>query len=311
MKDEPYCAHCKPKVKWYKRPLNVTILVTALLILSSFYIPLLEPFRVAFIEFWGIIWWAVLLGLLIGGIIEVFIPREYISKYLAKSEKKTILFATLLGFIMSACSHGILAISMELYKKGASTPSVIAFLMASPWANLPVTIMLFAFFGVKGLFFIFAAIVIAIITGLIFQLLDRANLIEKSKYSIKVSKQFSVLKDVKRRWKKYRPTYKNITRDTKRTAQGSWMVAQMVLWWILIGTILAAAFGAYIPHEIFQKYLGATLLGMLATLLLATIIEVCSEGSAPLAFEIFRQTGAFGNAFIFLMAGVITDCLLI
>ena len=39
----------------------------------------------------------------------------------------------------------------------------------------------------------------------------------------------------------------------------------------------------------------------------ATIIEVCSEGMAPLAFEIYRQTGAFGNSFTFLMAGVATD----
>ena len=32
-----------------------------------------------------------------------------------------------------------------------------------------------------------------------------------------------------------------------------------------------------------------------------------SEGSSPLAFEIYRQTAAFGNAFVFLMAGVVTD----
>ena len=53
--------------------------------------------------------------------------------------------------------------------------------------------------------------------------------------------------------------------------------------------------------------MGPTLLGLLVTLVLATIIEVCSEGTAPLAFEIFKQTNAFGNSFVFLMAGVATD----
>jgi hypothetical protein len=53
--------------------------------------------------------------------------------------------------------------------------------------------------------------------------------------------------------------------------------------------------------------MGATLLGMLVTLLIATVMEVCSEGTSPMAFEIFRQTGALGNSFIFLMAGVATD----
>ena len=53
--------------------------------------------------------------------------------------------------------------------------------------------------------------------------------------------------------------------------------------------------------------MGPTILGLFVTLLVATIIEVCSEGSAPMAFEIFRQTGALGNSFVFLMAGVVTD----
>jgi uncharacterized membrane protein YraQ (UPF0718 family) len=48
---------------------------------------------------------------------------------------------------MSVCNHGILAIAMQLHKKGASTPAVIAFLLASPWANFPLTLMLIGFFG--------------------------------------------------------------------------------------------------------------------------------------------------------------------
>ncbi|MBD3260047.1 hypothetical protein GF371_05485 [Candidatus Woesearchaeota archaeon] len=39
----------------------------------------------------------------------------------------------------------------------------------------------------------------------------------------------------------------------------------------------------------------------------ATVIEVCSEGSSPIAFEIFNKVKALGNPFIFLMAGVATD----
>jgi len=56
-----------------------------------------------------------------------------------------------------------------------------------------------------------------------------------------------------------------------------------------------------------MQYFGPTFTGLLLTLLFATIIEVCSEGSAPLAFEIFRQVGKLGNPFVFLMAGVVTD----
>ena len=61
------------------------------------------------------------------------------------------------------------------------------------------------------------------------------------------------------------------------------------------------------PKEIFQNYMGPTVKGMIFTLITATLLEVCSEGTAPVAFEIFRQTGSLGNSLVFLMAGVATD----
>ncbi len=81
----------------------------------------------------------------------------------------------------------------------------------------------------------------------------------------------------------------------------------MILWWVLIGILAASVIAAYIPESIMQIYLGPSLLGLFLTLILGVVIEVCSEGSSPLAFEIYRRTGALGNAFVFLNAGVATD----
>ncbi len=89
--------------------------------------------------------------------------------------------------------------------------------------------------------------------------------------------------------------------------KGALALSDMVLWWIILGILIASVVGAYIPTHFFHRFMGPTLLGLIVTLGLATIIEVCSEGSSPLAFEIYRQTGALGNSFIFLMAGVATD----
>ena len=85
------------------------------------------------------------------------------------------------------------------------------------------------------------------------------------------------------------------------------MLMDMVLLWVLVGMILAGLASGFVPHGIFEKFFGPTVLGLFITLIAAAIIEVCSEGTAPLAFEIYRQTGALGNAFTFLMAGVVTD----
>ena len=81
----------------------------------------------------------------------------------------------------------------------------------------------------------------------------------------------------------------------------------MVLWWILLGVMFAALIGAYVPEHFFMSYMGPDLTGIGITLLFATIIGVCSEGTSPIAFEIFNKTGVLGNPFVFLMAGVATD----
>jgi len=76
---------------------------------------------------------------------------------------------------------------------------------------------------------------------------------------------------------------------------------------VLIGILLAGLVTSFVPNHVFHHYFGPTFLGLLVTIALATFLEVCSEGTSPLAFTIYRQTGAFGNAFAFLMGGVITD----
>lgn len=297
------CPTCAIKsANWYNERFWIVTFITIAVLVVSYYVEFFNPVFDAFMDYFKLIWWAIILGLLIGGIIDKFVPREYISKYLSAHKKTTIFNAVILGFLMSACSHGILAIAIELYKKGASIPAVIAFLLASPWANLPITILLFGFFGVKALFLIGSAIIIAIITGLIYQVLDKKGWIEKSP-NIKEVK-FSMRNDIKKRWKAH---HFNLKKDGGGVLSGMWSLNKMVTWWILIGMLLASFARAFIPQHFFINYMGASLLGLIVTLVLATIIEVCSEGSSPLAFEIFRQTGAFGNAFVFLMVGVATD----
>jgi len=235
------------------------------------------------------------------------VPREYVSHILSRPRRRTIFYSVFLGFLMSTCSHGILALSIELHKKGASNPAVVAFLLASPWANITITIMLVGFFGLKALFIILSAIVIAIITGFIFQILERKNLIERNENSVRSEEGFSIINDIKKRYKTYRFSMKTAKADIKGIYNGMVSLSNMVLWWTLIGMGIASVAGAYVPSNIFQNYMGPTITGLFVTLIIATIFEVCSEGSAPIAFELFKQTGALGNSFVFLMAGVVTD----
>ena len=297
---------CEPK-NWYQKKVWWVIGICLLAAIASLGVPFLRPFSRAFLEYMATISWAVGLGLIIGGVIDYYVPKVYVAKVLAQPRKRTVLYATGLGFLASACSHGILALSMELHKKGASGPAVVSFLLASPWANFPVTLLLFGLFGWKGLVIIFSAFGVALTTGLIFQWLDRKGLIEKNKHTPALDPSFDVGVDFRQRLKDYRFNFTQFKIDLVGVARGTLALAEMVLGWVTFGILLASLAQAYVPSHVFQTYLGRSFLGLIATLVVATILEVCSEGTAPLAFEIYRQTQALGNSFVFLSAGVLTD----
>jgi uncharacterized membrane protein YraQ (UPF0718 family) len=140
------------------------------------------------------------------------------------------------------------------------------------------------------------AMVIALVTGFIFTILDQFGLIEGPAKDVEVE---NVSWD--------RVTNFDVSKSAKGVAIGFVSLANMVLWWILIGILAASIIGAYVPEHWFMEYMGPNLTGMLVTLAFATVLEVCSEGTSPLAFEIFNKTAALGNPFVFLMAGVATD----
>ena len=302
----PTCCH-QDKQNFFRSKLFLVLAITLILVFLSYFFLSLEAFRKVLFHYLSSIWWALFLGLLLGGVIEHYVPKEYISKVLARKSSLTIFNAVILGFLMSACSHGILALSIQLHKKGASNPAVVSFLLASPWANMAVTMMLLSLFGLKGLLIIIAAVVIAINTGLIFMLLEKKGWIEINKNIVPVAKDYSILQDFRQRLRDYKFTRASFATDAQGVLLGMLALAKMVLGWIILGVLLASLAGAFIPVHFFHNFMGPSLLGLMVTLIVATLIEVCSEGSSPLAFEIYRQTGALGNSFVFLMAGVVTD----
>lgn len=306
------CSHCAKQKPWFKEPLFLmagVILVFYLLNLGFLATgnKVLVPVFEKFFSYLRLTWWAIGLGLLIGSLIEILVPEGLMVNLLAKG-KKSIFLAVFLGFLASACSHGILAIAVSLYKKGASTAATLAFLLAAPWANLAITVLLFALFGAKALFIIGGAILIAIVAGFIFQILEEKGLIEShgdTGTTLLRPERSQGTSDGQTRTAGIKwPGWRNLAIGVVKS---SWSLAKMVAWWVLLGFFLGSILGTFIPEEVFHQYFGPSILGMLATLVLASVIEVCSEGSAPMALELFQKTGAFGNTFVFLMAGVATD----
>jgi uncharacterized membrane protein YraQ (UPF0718 family) len=280
------------------------ILVTYALYFAGVNWTPLHHFAESLTDFLKDMWWGVALGLISVGMMNK-IPREYFTAIMGRGDSfGDIVKSAFAGIVLDMCNHGILVVAGKLYERGLSSAQVITFLVASPWNSLSITFILIALIGLKWtLIFIMASVVVAIVTGVAIQFLTKNGTLPPNPHTLDLHKDFDVLVDAKARLK----TFKFTKSWFKDVAVDGWTDGQMIIRWILFGTIIAAAIHAFVPTHLFAQYFGPSLLGLGLTLIAATLIEICSEGSAPIAAEIMNTAQAPGNAFAFLMAGVATD----
>lgn len=249
-------------------------------------------------------WWGVLIGLISVGVLSR-IPREFILHLLGKGGTVSgLVRATLAGICLDMCSHGILLVGMKLYERGASLGQTMAFLIASPWNSFSLLFVMFALIGLKWtMLFLFLSIVIALVSGFIFDLLVARGVLPANKNSSTMPENFAFFAEAKKQFAgaSFSPgTFKVVAINTIKESR-------MVLRWLLFGIVLGALVKTFVATDMLQQYFGPTLLGLAFTMIAATLIEVCSEGATPIATDLLTRAGAPGNSFAFLMAGVSTD----
>jgi uncharacterized membrane protein YraQ (UPF0718 family)/YHS domain-containing protein len=103
-------------------------------------------FKDAFLMAWEV-WWALVLGFAISGIVQAWVPRERIQNALGGSGLKPIALATGLGAASSSCSYAAIAIAKSLFQKGASAASALAFQFASTNLVFELGIVLWVLIG--------------------------------------------------------------------------------------------------------------------------------------------------------------------
>jgi uncharacterized membrane protein YraQ (UPF0718 family) len=255
-------------------------------------------------ELFNRMWWGIAIGIVFVGILGRM-PRELVMAMLGRNGGVSSLFrATLAGVFLDLCSHGILAVGMKLYERGASAGQVMAFLLASPWNSFSLTLILIGLIGMHWtLLFVLLSLVIGIITGMIFNLLVARGQLPANPWqdALGESQPLATL------WGKFRQTLRFSLSGTADILREGFAGSRVVIRWSLFGLVLAGLIRALVPEEAFAAWFGATMGGLWLTLLATTIIEVCSEGSTPIAADLMNRAGAPGNSFTFLMAGVSTD----
>jgi len=255
-------------------------------------------------EFTNVMWWGVLLGIFLVGIIGT-VPREIIVGALGRDGGISgVVRATVAGLAFDLCNHGILLVGLRLYERGLTIGQTMAFLIASPWNSISLTIILVALIGFKWtLIFIVLSALIAIASGVIFDRLVQTGVLPDNPHRAKLGPA-----------EPFWPGFRQWWRTQKWSLPGAWELirdgigeSRMILRWLFLGLVVAALVRVLLSPEAFSSYFGPTLFGLFMTLVATTIIEVCSEGSSPLAADLLNRAAAPGNAFTFLMAGAATD----
>lgn len=255
-------------------------------------------------EMMHLMWWGILVGMVAVGLIDR-VPREFVIGIIGRDQgPKSLVRSVMAGFLLDLCNHGVLMVGAKLYERGASLAQVFAFLIASPWNSLSITIIIGVLMGWGWMaVFVLASLGIALVTGLIVEALERAGRIQPNPNRIELRADFDVWAEAKAGLRAQRYDMHFVRDVAKRSVTAS----RMVLRWLFFGIVLAALIRVSVPTDLFAAWFGATLFGLMATLLAATVIEVCSEGSVPIAADLMGRAAAPGNAFAFLMAGAATD----
>ncbi len=235
---------------------------------------------------------SLLLGLLIAGLIHVYVPPAAIHKRLSRPSLGSTVRASVLGVPLPLCSCGVIPTALGLRKAGASPGAATAFMISTPQTGVDSVLVSAAFLGWPfAIFKLIAAFVTGVIGGLLVN--------------------------------RFTPSPSAETEPGARASLGGAgadrgligavryaifdLLAAIDLW--LIGGIIAAALiTTLVPSDFFADQAWSRgLLGMLVVLAISLPLYVCTTASVPIAASLIAAGMPAGSALVFLMAGPATN----
>ncbi len=225
-----------------------------------------------------------LLGFLIAGILHVFVPNRFYTRYLSRDNKWAVLLAALLGVPLPLCSCGVIPTAIGLRNEKASKGAVASFLIATPQTGID---SILATFSLLGLGFAIIRPVAALVTGVCGGLL--VNRLVKDDDDSVSSATSCEAETGNRLWRVLKYAFYKMIRDIGGR--------------LVIGLLVAALIQVAIPDEFFLTFGNQPLLQMLVILVVAVPMYICSTGSIPVAAALIMKGLSPGAALVMLMAG--------
>jgi len=265
--------------------------------------------RDSFLMAWEV-WWALVLGFAISGVVQAWVPRERIESALSGSGPRPVALATGLGAASSSCSYAAIAIAKSLFQKGASTTTALAFQFASTNLVWELGLVLWVLIGwqftlaqyVGGLVMIalMAVLLRAFVSPrLEAQAREHAQQADTPHQHHMAGEQMS--------WRE-RLTSTSAWSDVAHNFRGDW---QMLYKEIAVGFLLAgfvAQLGNGFFNDLFLEgspALVQAVWGAIVGPVIAVLSFVCSVGNVPLAAVLWSGGISFAGVMAFIFADLI------
>ncbi len=235
---------------------------------------------------------SLLLGLLLAGILQVYLPKGLIQRRLSRNNTRSVLEAVLLGVPMPLCSCGVVPTAIGLRNGGASKGAATGFLISTPQTGLDSILVSASFLGWPfALFKVVAAFVTGMIGGLLVNATEKAQPVNP----------LATLPEMESDSPQKRHPF-----DVLRYAVFDLLAA--IDLWLIVGILLAALIGWLVPDGALSDMTWTQGIGgMLIALAFSMPLYVCTTGSVPIAASLIAAGMPLGTALVFLMAGPATN----
>jgi len=248
-----------------------------------------------------------LLGTLIGGFIEVFVPREKVTRWLPEGRWWTVFIGAGIGVLFPVCECAIVPVVRKLLQKGVPFSAAIAFLLGGPIVNPLVAastaVAYFADWSIvmqRMLFGYCIAVGVGLLMGLLFT---------KTKA---VRNHVSWETDLKHDPETLEPG-KHAAWAEKiglavNHAAGDFLDIGRFL---VIGAFCAAVAQTLVPRQVFVAVMGTPGISILIMMLLAVLLNLCSETDAFIAASFRSSQVPLAAQMAFMVLGPMLDIKLI
>lgn len=249
----------------------------------------------------------ILFGLLISGLMHVFLSPYSVARHLGSGRLSSVFKAALIGIPLPLCSCGVLPAAVALKKQGANNGATTAFLISTPESGVDSLAISYALLDpIMTIVRPIAAFCMAVVAGISENLASPGGKVPHVTPDLRcpVDGCCSGI-DCSPAEHRNHHTFREKLRAGLRFAFTD--VWHDMAGWFFIGILLAGVITALIPPHFFKTYLGGGLTAMLLMLAVGIPIYICATASTPIAAALILNGVSPGAALVFLLAGPATN----